>query len=440
MQSQRPGAPVGAYQNGPVRGAPERSWIAPNADIKAHPHIGVLPPFAFSATCLSLLLVIGIAGAQVPPTTTPDRRRVVKQVPSGALQVPGMVKERPTGVFQVTPGIATQLPPGLSNVDPRRLTKVPDLKGHRQEELPAMLERSFLRLGAVASAFSNDPEGVVTAQDPVAGEPVFRGRSVDVTLSRGPDTVPVPDVRTHPLSEARQMLVDADLKVGNIVGSESEKSAETILDQVPPGGAKVTRGSSVDLTMAVPVKEVPVPGLTTLTEEAGRQRLIDAGLTEGAREERNSDEPAGTIIEQDPVAGTMVPPGTAVSRVVSAGPVPTSSPAPASPPVPATPEKTPPKPPSKVLLWVIATILGAIVLGGAGYRALTKSRKPPRDEPVPDLEIRSVPDEGEQRLSRNPGTGNSIGLELHPDDDGQQNIRLQSGPVTDAREGGKVDE
>jgi beta-lactam-binding protein with PASTA domain len=418
--------------------------VGPNEAIEANPHFDVVPPFVIPVTCLALLLALGIGAAQVPPTATPDGRRIVKQVPSGFLQVPGIVRERPTGVLQVTPGLATQLPPGLSDVDPGRLTRVPDLKGHRQEELPAILERSFLRLGAVASAFSNDPEGGVTAQDPVAGEPVFRGSSVNVTLSQGPDIVPVPDVTTHPLSVARQMLARANLNVGKVVGRESETSAETVLDQDPRRGAKVNPGSSVDLTIAVAVKDVPVPDLTTLTEGAGRQRLIDAGLTEGGREERNSDEPAGTIIEQDPVAGTMVPPGTAVSRVFSAGPIPTTPPLPTVPPipaislVPATPEEKQPTPPPKVP-WVIATILGALVLGGAGYRALTKSRKPQSDEPVPGLEIRSFPDEGEQRLSRNPGTGNSIGLELHPDD-GQQRIRLQSGEVTDAREEGKVDE
>jgi beta-lactam-binding protein with PASTA domain len=406
---------------------------------EANSHVGVAPPLVLSAGYLSLLLTTGIAAAQIPPTATTVKPRVVKQIPSGVSQVqPGMVKEVPTGVLQVTPGMVMQLPPGVSEVDPRRLTEVPDLKGHRQEELPAILEKSFLYPGAVASAYSDDPVGVVTAQDPVAGRKVFRGTPVAVTVSRGPDTVPVPDVTIHSLSVARQMLARANLNVGNIVGMESEASADTVLDQRPSGGAKVSPGSSVDLTIAVAVKKVPVPGLTTLTEEAGRQRLIDAGLTEGGREERTSDEPAGTIIGQDPIAGTMVPPGTAVSRVVSAGPVMATPEEPT--PKPLTLGKTPPKPPPKVPSWVIATILGAIVLAGAGYRALTKSRKPQRDEPMPGLEIRSVPDEGEQRLSRNPGTGNSIGLELHPDDDGQQRIRLQSGEATDAREGGNGDE
>jgi beta-lactam-binding protein with PASTA domain len=353
-----------------------------------------------------------------------------------------MAKQTTFTHFQVKPDAVKKLPFIVSQVDPDRWTKVPNLKHHRAEELRPILKERRLQLGSVSSAYSEYPAGEVSAQNPEAEQAVVIGTPVDVTVSRGSEVVPVPDVTTHPLSVAKQMLARAELNVGNIVGIESEKSAETVLNQQPQGGTPASRGSSVDLTIAVAVKEVPVPGLTTLTEEAGRQRLIDAGLTEGAREERNSDEPAGTIIEQDPVAGTMVAPGTAVRRVVSAGSSPPSAPGPASPPIAETAKKQPPKPPPKVPPWVIAiaTILGTIVLGGAGYRALTKSRKPPRDEPLSGLEIRSVPDEGDQRLSRNPGTGNSIGLELHSDEDGHQRIRLQSGQVTDAREEGKVDE
>jgi hypothetical protein len=338
----------------------------------------------------------------------------VKPTPSK----PSVVKRLPVTDFQVKPDTVKELPPIVSQVDPDSLTKVPSLIGHRQEELPGILEGARLYLGAVASAYSDDPAGVVTAQSPDAGQIVLRGTTVAVTVSRGPDIVPVPDVTTQPLPVAREMLARADLNVGNVVGLESESSAETVLEQRPLPGEKVIRGSSVNLTIAVASKKVPVPGLTGLKEEESRQRLTDAGLTEGGREERNDERPAGTVIGQDPVAGTMVPPGTAVSWVVSIGPAPP---------------------------WVILTILGALgalVLAGAGFRSLTKRRSLQRrdgDQPMPGLEIRAVQDEGKQHLSREPGAGSSIALVAHPDDEGRQRIRLH-GDIDGRTGGGEIDE
>ena len=369
-----------------------------------HPGIGAVASLVFSLAGASLLLATGIAAAQIPPTPTSLK--------------PGMVKDLRPGVLQVAPGTTKQIPPGVSDLDPETLTEVPSLIGHRQEELPAILERRFLYLGPVAYANSDDPAGVVTSQTPDAGQTVRRGTTVAVTVSRGQDTVSVPEVITQPLSVAKEMLARADLNVGMIVEMESESSVETVLDQRPLSGVKVSRGSSVDLTIAVALKKVPVPSLTGLTEEASRQRLAEAGLAEGGRVERNAEESAGTIIEQDPVAGTMVPPGTPVTRVVSAGPLPVV----------------------KVPLWVIPTILGALgalILAGVGSRSLTNRRKLQRrdnDKPIPGLEIRAVQDEGRQRLSRSPAAVSSIGLVAHPDDTGRQRIRLKGD--SDGRAGG----
>jgi serine/threonine-protein kinase len=387
-----------------------------------HSWTGVVPFLVLWMGCLSLLLAIGIATAQTAVNATPDK--------------PGVAKRLPATGFQIKAGTVKQIPPDVSQIDPDRLTKVPILIGHRQEELSNILEKARLYLGAVASAYSDDPAGVVTAQSPDAGQTVLRGTTVAVTVSRGPDILPVPDVTTRSLSVAKEMLARADLNVGNVVETESESSVETVLDQRPLPGAKVSRGSSVDLTIAVAPKNVLVPGLTGLTEEASRQRLTDAGLTEGGREERNADEPAGTIIGQDPVAGTMVPPGTAVNRVVSAGPLPPI--ADVTPPISPIPEVPTPRVP----IWVVATIVAVAVLAGAGFRSLTKRREPRRgnhDNPMRGLEIHAVQDEGKQRLSRDPDAGSSFGLVAHPDDAGRQRLRLHRDSDSGAGEG-KVDE
>jgi beta-lactam-binding protein with PASTA domain len=64
-----------------------------------------------------------------------------------------------------------------------------------------------------------------------------------------------------------------------------------------------------------------VPSLEGLTREEAHQRLVESGLTLGDVGEAPSDSvPAGTVIEQDPQAGTSVKRETPVSITLSSGP------------------------------------------------------------------------------------------------------------------------
>jgi beta-lactam-binding protein with PASTA domain len=407
-------------------------------------------------TCLSLLLAVGTAGAQ----TAVDKGKAVK------------------------PGVEKKLPPSAFQVQPERLTDVPPLKGHRLDEVKAILEKARLQLGAVAYANSDYPEGVVAAQNPEAGQRVFRGTQVAVTISRGPDTVPVPAVIGQPLSSASLVLAGAGFSVGDIGRKESEASAETVLDQHPEAGSKASRGSSVNLTIAVPItsaptpaNEVPSPGPEPATvpdlrgqsiAEAG-DRLKEVGLRLGRQEEQESDEPSGRVLQQHPAPGTRAARGTPVDVTVSTsetatvpdlaglgtdearqrltesgltlGPVrdETSSDRKAGTVLRQDPgAETRVRrgtavavwmavAPTKAWLLVTATILGAGVLAAEVYRRRVKRRQRRKDDAhnVPDLEIRAVQDQGKQRLSRSPAAVGSIRLAAHPDD-GRQRVRFDS--------------
>jgi beta-lactam-binding protein with PASTA domain len=66
---------------------------------------------------------------------------------------------------------------------------------------------------------------------------------------------------------------------------------------------------------------VTVPNVLTLTQSAATTALANASLTLGTvSTTSNSIVPAGLVFSQDPVPGTEVAPGTAVSLIVSSGP------------------------------------------------------------------------------------------------------------------------
>ena len=86
------------------------------------------------------------------------------------------------------------------------------------------------------------------------------------------------------------------------------------------GGAEVEPGSTITLTVSTGPGEVSVPDLSGRTESQARADLVDAGLVVGTvTPVDNASEPAGTVVTQNPSAGTTVPPDTAVSFEVSSG-------------------------------------------------------------------------------------------------------------------------
>jgi beta-lactam-binding protein with PASTA domain len=57
------------------------------------------------------------------------------------------------------------------------------------------------------------------------------------------------------------------------------------------------------------------------TQAAATTALVNAGLTRGTVSNASSTTvPAGSVISQNPGAGTLVAPGSAVALVVSSGP------------------------------------------------------------------------------------------------------------------------
>jgi len=76
----------------------------------------------------------------------------------------------------------------------------------------------------------------------------------------------------------------------------------------------------VNITISAGLEQAVVPQLVALPSiEAVRIALADAGLELGAIRERDSNQPAGYVLAQDPPEGTLVEIGTAIDIEVSSG-------------------------------------------------------------------------------------------------------------------------
>ena len=121
------------------------------------------------------------------------------------------------------------------------------MTGATLEDATTTLEGLGLKVNPV-EAFSDDVEaGKVIAQDPAGGAEGLRTQTVTLTVSKGPETVEMPNLRGKQYDEAAAALDALGLKaerqnvLGGIFG--------TVRDQSVVAGESVPKGTTIRLTV-----------------------------------------------------------------------------------------------------------------------------------------------------------------------------------------------
>lgn len=124
-------------------------------------------------------------------------------------------------------------------------------------------------------------------------------------------------------AQAEAALSSAGFELGETTyDPASAEPTWTVIAQTTDAGERLRRGSAVGITLAG-AEPAAVPGLVGLTRANAESALASATLTPGAvTESYAATAPAGTVLSQDPMAGTSVPEGTPVGLVISKGPQP----------------------------------------------------------------------------------------------------------------------
>ncbi len=109
---------------------------------------------------------------------------------------------------------------------------------------------------------SDQPQNTVINQSPAQNEQAAKGSTVSLTVSNGPKTVAVPDVRTLDAGSASSTLQNQGFRVRFTYTSVTDPNEDQIvLDQNPEGGQQAKPGSIVTLT----VGRCPSTGCTATT-------------------------------------------------------------------------------------------------------------------------------------------------------------------------------
>ncbi|MEX2420244.1 MAG: PASTA domain-containing protein, partial [Actinomycetota bacterium] len=163
--------------------------------------------------------------------------------------------------------------------------------------------------------------GIVLAVQPSEGTTLEQGDRVTIVPSLGPPPVQVPALIGVPVSEAKERLRKADLKVGDVTQAYSDRlGIDQVIRQSVQGGAGAPFGSEIDLVISRGPTPVAVPKVIGATEEDATSELQALGFLVTVDEEFSEDVARGRVISQEPGKGSQLQPGNAVTIVVSLGP------------------------------------------------------------------------------------------------------------------------
>ncbi len=276
----------------------------------------ILVPNVVGITQGAAELVIATAGFTVG---------TVSHVFSATVPADDVVSQTPAAGSTAAPGsaIAIVVSDGVAPVT------VPNVVGESQSDAQTAILGARFIIGSVVEVHSETvPLGHVISQTPAAGASATPGSAVSFVISSGPGTNAVPNVVGLQQTAAALAITSAGFSVGTVTTEHNATApAGEVIGQNPTAGASAAAGTPVALVVSEGPEPVTVPNLVGMDFGAAQTALTDAGLTlGGVAHQFSATVPLGAVIGQDPLPGTSVEPGSAVTLIESDGPSPITVP------------------------------------------------------------------------------------------------------------------
>ena len=199
-----------------------------------------------------------------------------------------------------------------------RPVTVPDVEGIKESLAVRQIEAKGLEANVRREPRSDVPIGIVAEQDPEPPNRIEKGNFVTIVVSTGKPKTRVPGVVGRSRDDAVVALRDAEL-TPRVVEINSEKPANTVTAQSPKAGAELVEGSTVRINVSIGAKPISVPSVIGIAYESAASQLQGIGFGV-ARTNVESNEPAGTVVGQNPSAGASRGKGSTITLQVSEGP------------------------------------------------------------------------------------------------------------------------
>ena len=192
---------------------------------------------------------------------------------------------------------------------------VPSVVGLTLDEAVQRLQDEGFK-SDISSNPNPEDEGIVYEQDPGSGSMAEEGSTVLVMVSKGPETVAIPNAVGVTEAEARDRLADAGFTV-NAVKVFSDEPEGNVIAQNPDAGGQAAKGTAVRINVSKGTGLVTVPNVVGQPRDDAESQITQLGL-ETNTVTVPSIEPAGTVVAQNPTGGQLRQ-GESVRLNVSSG-------------------------------------------------------------------------------------------------------------------------
>src|ERR671931_2870462 len=195
-------------------------------------------------------------------------------------------------------------------------TTVPDVVGMDYADAVDALNQAHLN-ARKREVFSKKPAGQVVAQNPAAQEVVPEDSTIVLKVSKGQETVSVPEVVGRSEADATAILHGAGFAVQSVSSPSDTTPQGIVTTQSPNAGTEATKGSTVTITVSSGPSSATVPNVVGEQEETARDDLENAGFKVKVEKVPVTDPTQDNVVQdQDPTGGSSAPEGSRVTIFV----------------------------------------------------------------------------------------------------------------------------
>ncbi|HEX2295685.1 MAG TPA: PASTA domain-containing protein [Actinomycetota bacterium] len=195
--------------------------------------------------------------------------------------------------------IAVVISGGLPKYD------VPDLTGMSVDEASTRAAVHDFEVVVAREEFALEEPGEIIEQSPSEGRLEW-GSTIEVVVSKGPESIGVPDVVGLPATKAQKILEREGFEVVPAPVYSNSVELGIVVSTTPPGGGIAPEGSRVDMEVSQGPKydELTMPDVRGMTIDAATRELEGLGLRVNVVQSCGG---GGSIVsETQPLGGTKV--------------------------------------------------------------------------------------------------------------------------------------
>jgi serine/threonine-protein kinase len=192
--------------------------------------------------------------------------------------------------------------------------EVPNVIGKTFTDANTQLTNAGFTVKRVDVDSLDKPLDEVLSQKPTPPVKAKRGSEIELTVSKGPPTVSIPDVASKSSADAANILGQLGLKTTTKSEASETIAVGIVIRTEPAAGATIAKNETVTVIVSSGKEQVTVPSLVgkASAEATGAAEVL--GFVISTQDELTADaSKVGRVISQSPAAGSSANKGSTIT-------------------------------------------------------------------------------------------------------------------------------